>query len=232
MFWKTKNKDPIETCANKLYVALRAAVGEAGGRVRVEDFISAAAALVGEAAIAKAGDFNPRDHERAPGTRALSPRINALICADKALHEAPAESIAGDLRDRLMACGFVLSDFPVLNDVFAGYVAHAAQKEDWGRVPLSIPKANLPRALPLMVACSYRSVVDRALAPLGEDSGKRLRAVTAMLARVLCETREALARKVALALALETLNGIAKMAPMTDAAMAKVRAAAAARTAK
>lgn len=225
LFWK-RTKDPIERCADKLYAALKGAVAQ-GGRLRVEELISAAAALVGEAAIAKAGDFNPRQHEMVPGTRALSTRINALICADKALHEAPAESIAGDLRDRLIAGGFVLSDFPVLNDVFAYYAAHIGKKEDWGRVPLSIPKANLPYALPLMVACNCRSIVDRSLAPLGDDTGKRLRAVTAMLARALCETREALARKVALALAVETLNGMAKTAPMTDEAMAKVRATAA-----
>jgi hypothetical protein len=59
MFWKRKQKDPIETCADALYAALKSAVTQ-GGRIRVEELISAAAAIVGEAAIAKAGTPWPK----------------------------------------------------------------------------------------------------------------------------------------------------------------------------
>lgn len=65
-------------------------------------------------------------------------------------------------------------------------------------------------------------MVDSALSPLGDDVGNRLRATTAVLARVLCETRDALTRIVATTLAIETVNGMAKTAPMTAAAMAKM----------
>ena len=51
---------------------------------------------------------------------------------------------------------------------------------------------------------------------------ERLQATTLALARVLCETRAAIAPWVATTLALETLNGMAKMAPMTEQAMARV----------
>ena len=115
MFWKRKN--PVEICADVLYRALKDAVKQ-GGRIRVDEPISAAAAIVGEAAIGKAGDFDPRRHDYPPGARVFSTKINQLICADECLQEAPADSILGDLRDRLRACGFSPSDFPRLDEVF------------------------------------------------------------------------------------------------------------------
>jgi hypothetical protein len=66
MFWKRKQKEPVETCSDALYAALKGAVTQKG-RTRVEDLISAAAAIVGEAAIAGAGDLDPRRHDHAPG---------------------------------------------------------------------------------------------------------------------------------------------------------------------
>jgi hypothetical protein len=221
MFWKRKQKDPIETCADALYSALKGAVTQ-GGRIRVEELISAAAAIVGEAAITKAGEFNPRQHDFPPGGRVFSPRINALICDDKTLQEAPADTIVGDLRDRLTSCGFTQTDFPKLEDVFKHFAANIGKKEDWGRVPLSVAQEHHPFAQPLRVAYESRAIVDNSLKPLGDDAAIRLRAATAGLARALCETRDVLARSVATTLAIETINGMAKTAPMTDAAMAKI----------
>lgn len=225
MFWKRKQQDPIESCADALYAALKGAVTQ-GGRIRVEELVSAAAAIVGEAAIAKAGDLDPRRHDQPPGARVFSTRINVLICDDKTLHEAPADSIVGDLRDRLHGCGFALSDFPKLEDVFTYFAQHIGKKEDWGRVPLSVAQQHYPFAQPLRIAYESRAIVDSSLAPLGDDAGNRLRAATATVARALCETRDVLARNVATTLAIETINGMAKTAPMTDAAMTKIREAA------
>jgi hypothetical protein len=47
-----------------------------------------------------------------------------------------------------------------------------------------------------------------------------------VLARALCETRDALTRIVATTLAIETVNGMSKTAPMTAVAMAKMLEAA------
>ena len=91
---------------------------------------------------------------------------------------------------------------------------------------MSIPKENHPFAQPLIVAYQLRATVDKSLASLGADSGMRLRAVTAVLARALCETRGTLAPNIAATLAFETVNGMAKMAPMTDAAIARAKQAA------
>ena len=221
MFWKRKQKDPIEDCADALYSALKRAVTQAG-RIRVEELVSAAAAIVGEAAVAKAGDFDPRRHDFPPGSRVFSTKINTLICDDKSLQEAPATSIVGDLRDRLGGCGFAQSDLPNLEDVFKHFAANIGRKEDWGRVPLSIGQDHYPFAQPLRIAYESRGIVDNSLAALGNDPANRLRAATAVLALALCETRDALDRKIATTLAIETINGMAKTAPMTDAAMAKI----------
>ncbi len=221
MFWKRKPSDPIEACADMLYSALKGAVTQ-GGRIHVEDLISAAAAIVGEAAIAMAGDFDPRRHEHAPGTRVFSTKINQLICDDKSFQEAPTDSIIGDLRERLVSCGFSQSDFPKLEGVFKHFAENIGKKEEWGMVPLSIAQQHYPFAQPLRIAYETRAIVDSSLSPLGDENGNRLRATTAVLARALCETRDGLNRVIATTLAIETVNGMAKTAPMTDAAMAKV----------
>jgi hypothetical protein len=219
MFWK--RKDPVETCADALYASLKKAITQ-GGRIRVEDLVSAAAAIVGEAAIAKAGDYDPRKHNHPPGARVFSTTINQLICDDKSFHEAPPSSIVGDLRERLTACGFSEPDFPRLEDVFRHFAENIGKKEDWGKVPLSIAPQHHPFAQPLRIAYETRSMVDASLSPLGDDASSRLRATTAVLARALCETRDALTRIASTTLAIETVNGMAKTAPMTAAALAKM----------
>jgi len=221
MFWNRKPKDPIETCADVLYSALKGAVTQEG-RIRVEDLISAAAAIVGEAAIAMAGNFDPRQDDYAPGTRVFSTKINPLICDDKSLQQAPTKSIVGDLRARLVACGFSQTDFPELEGVFKHFAENIGKQEEWGKVPLSIAQQHHPFVQPLRVAYETRAIVDSSLSPLGDDKGNRLRATTAVLARVLCETRDVLNRIIATTLAIETVNGMAKTAPMTGAATAKV----------
>lgn len=182
--------------------------------------MSAAAAIVGEAAIAEAGDFDPRNHDSPPGARVFSTAINRLLCDDKSLDESPPDSIVGDLRDRLLACGFGPSDLPDLESVFKYFAANIGEKEDWGRVPLSIPPQHHPFVQPLRVAYETRAMVERSLAALGGDTAKRLKATTAALARSLCETRDVIPRIIATTLAIETVNGMAKTAPMTDASMA------------
>jgi hypothetical protein len=221
MFWKRKQKTPVETSSDTLYAALKGAMSQ-GGRIRVEDLISASAAVVGEAAIAEVGDFDPRRHTYVPGTRVFSTNVNRLLCDDKSLEEAPPDSIVGTLREKLNGCGFALSDFPDLTEVFKYFAANIGKEEDWGTVPLSVPQQHYPFLLPLRVAYQSRAIVDQSLAPLGGDNSQRLRATILGLAKALCETRDILNRTIATTLALETVNGMAKTAPMTDATMAAV----------
>ena len=218
---KSRAAASVERCADELYGRLCKAV-EVQGRIRVEDLISTTASIVGEATIAAAGDFDPRQHKMAPGAWVFSDNVNRLICGDRALAEAPADSIAGLLRDRLLHCGFNPKDFPVLEDVYRHFAAHVGDKADWGKVPLSVPQANLPSLMPLQAAYQTRALVDEVLAPLGGDRTQRLTATTLTLAQVLCRTKAAIVSWIATTLALETVNGMAKMAPMTEQVMARL----------
>jgi hypothetical protein len=221
MFWNKRT--PVESCSLALYEALTKALTQ-NGRIHVEDLISAAAAIVGEASIAAAGDFNPRNHEFVPGGRVFSTKANELISGDKDFDEAPADSIIGILKDKLTSCGFSKTDFPILKDVFTHFAANVGNKEDWGKVPLSVPKDNHPLILPLRAVYETRPIVDKTFAPLGDNHQQRLRAATLTLAETLCKTRDVLNRRIATTLAIETINGMAKTAPMTDAAMEKLKA--------
>ena len=154
----------------------------------------------------------------------FSTKANELISGDKDFDEAPADSIIGILKDKLTDCGFTKVDFPVLKDVFTHFAANIGNKEDWGKVPLSVPKDNHPFILPLRAAYETRSIIDKTFAPLGDNRQQRLHATTLTLAETLCKTRDVLNRKIATTLAIETVNGMAKTAPMTDAAMAKLKA--------
>lgn len=152
----------------------------------------------------------------------FSTKVNCLICDDKSFDEAPAGTIVGTLRDQLIGCGFTNANFPVLNDVFKYFAANIGKEADWGKVPLSVPQQHYPFLLPLRVTYETRATVDQSLAPLGGDPSQRLRATTLALAKALCETRDVLSRTIATSLAIETINGMAKTAPMTDAAMATI----------
>jgi hypothetical protein len=153
----------------------------------------------------------------------FSTKANDLISGDTDFDEAPADSIIGILKEKLTSCGFNKADFPVLKDVFTYFAANVGKVEDWGKVPLSVPKDNHPLIKPLRAAYELRPTVDKIFAPLGDNRQQKLHAVTLMLAETLCKTRDMLGRRIATTLAIETVNGMAKTAPMTDAAMAKLK---------
>ena len=75
------------------------------------------------------------------------------------------------------------------------------------------------RAHACVTGSTAREAVDKALSALGEDAMSRLQACTQALAMALIQTKDVLSRLVATTLALETVNGMAKTAPMTRAAM-------------
>jgi hypothetical protein len=226
MFWRKEPQDDnkkVEQCALGLYEWLTKALTQ-NGRIHAEDLISAAAAIVGEISIEAGGDFNPRKHDFTPGQRVLSAKANVLFSGDTDISDAPADSIVGIFCEKLRTCGFQGADFPPsLKEIFSYFVANIGKAEDWGKVPLSVPKDHLPFMMPLRAAYESRAAVDKLFAPLAGDTKLRLRAATLALAETLCQTRDVLDRKVAITLALETVNGMSKTAPMTDAAMAKLK---------
>lgn len=192
------------------------------GRIRVEDAISAAATIVGERCIDTAGDFPLRDHELTPGSRAFSTRANELICGDVSeggVSRIPADSIVGVLRARLDRRLYSDAEFPDLAEIFRGFAARIGNPADWGKVPLSVPEDHLPFIPPLRVGYETRAKVDNTLAPARNDKARCLRIATEALAEILAMVASAIDHKLALTLALETVNGMAKTAPMTDRAM-------------
>jgi hypothetical protein len=190
--------------------------------IRVEDAISAAATIVGERCIDAAGDFPLRDHELTPGSRAFSTRANELICGDVSeggVSQIPADTIVGVLRARLDSRLYSDAEFPNLAEVFRQFAARVGDPGDWGKVPLSVPQDHVPFILPLQIGYETRARVDDILASIRTDKARCLRIATESLAEILTQVASAIEHKLALTLAIETINGMAKTAPMTERAM-------------
>jgi hypothetical protein len=186
------------------------------GRIRVEDAISAAATIVGERCIDATGDFPLRDHGGVPGSRFFSTRANVLICGDMpAVSQVPKDSIVGVLRSRLDPGVYADADFPALSEVFRQYAARLGNPADWGRVPLSVEQEHLPFLLPMRVGFETRGRVDEILRPIHEDRVRCLRIATECLAEILMRVASVIDHRLALMLAIETVNGMAKTTPMT-----------------
>jgi hypothetical protein len=197
-----------------------------GGRIRVEDAISAAATIVGERCIDAAGDYSLRDHELVPGSRAFSTKANDLICGDVSegdVNLIPKDSIVGLLRSRLDTRLYTNDDFPPLSEVFKQYAARVGNPADWGKVPLSVSEDHLPFIPPLRVGYETRARVDEILHPVREDRDRCLRIATESLAEILTMVAAAIDHRLALTLAIETVNGMSKTAPMTLKAMQQMQ---------
>ncbi len=224
MFWKKKRSDTSNverTAARQLYEYLCETIKK-DGRIRAEDLISAAACVVAELCIEATGDFNPRKHQFIPGSRVFSTKVNEIFCGDvQDLEKVPADTVVGTLKDHLLGKGYNDADFPPLGRIFSFYAANIGQATDWGKVPLSIPRENWPSVLPLRVAYEARPAVDRVLKPI-ESPNARLRASVIALVEALIAVRDVIDKKIVLSLALETIHGMAKTAPMTAEAMASV----------
>lgn len=189
-----------------------------GDRVRVEDFISAAAAVVGERCMEAAADFDPRDHTFVVGARVFSTRVNELFCGDASdLNDVPSDTIVGRLRDLVVGNGFEVAHFPQLQSVFETLPSKINGPEDvFGFAPLSVPEEHRPFNPPLQVEFETRDAIDQILRRGGLKSpDQRLHGATCGLARVLIMVSDAIDPRLALQLALETVNGMAKTAPMT-----------------
>jgi hypothetical protein len=151
-----------------------------------------------------------------------------LICGDVSeggVSQIPADSIVGMLRARLDRGLYSDAEFSHLTEIFRQFAARIADPGDWGRVPLSVPNDHFPFILPLQIGYETRARVDDILAPVRDDKARCLRIATESLAEILTQVASAIDHKLALTLALETINGMAKTAPMTERAMRQVQQA-------
>jgi hypothetical protein len=99
---------------------------------------------------------------------------------------------------------------------FASERRDGVSKAQWGRAPLRVPAAHLPveHMPPLRAAFELRSTVAQKW--LNENvSAQAMTAIgQAAVLNILNRTQQSIPPKVALAIAFETLNAIAKTAPM------------------
>ena len=82
-----------------------------------------------------------------------------------------------------------------------------------------MPEDHLPFIPPLRVGYETRARVDDIFASVRDDKARCLRIATEALAEILAMVASAVDHKLALTLAIETINGMAKTAPMTERAM-------------
>jgi hypothetical protein len=192
--------------------------------IAAKEALAAMAAVVGERCIEAAGEFPVRGHEFFPGQRVFSDKINTLLAGSinkDTIAEIPAETVFGTIRDQLAGSRFQQNHYPSLGEIFGGFAHRIGKPEDWGKVPLSLRPEYWPEKLPLRVAFDTRPGVDTALGAIREDKARSLRACT--LAMVMLLKDKELANQLdpatALTLTFETINGMAKTAPMKDKAI-------------
>lgn len=196
------------------------------GRIRVEDAISVAATIVGERCIDAAGEYPMRDHAFPPGSRVFSDRVNQLLCGDDVsvpISEIPTATVLGQLRRRLDPGTYRDEEFPAMRDVVQTFASRTGVSDDWGKVPLSVPAEHLPWMLPLQAGYETRAQVDGIVGPMREDPIRCLRIATDALAEILMMVATSIQTRLALAIAIETLHGMAKTAPMTEKAMTEAQ---------
>jgi hypothetical protein len=225
-----KRDDPRaqdERLANGVKNVVLAYVRKAGGESRDGEAIAAMAAVVGERCQEVAAEFPVRKHTFVPGQRVFSDGVNVLLAGDGRtldLQAIPPDTVYGQIRDQVNGSRFSQERFPSLLDVFRGFAGRVGKPEDWGKVPLSVPPEEWPRLLPLRVTFDTRSGIDAALKPVKEDRARALRVCTLALTMLLNETGNDLDPSTELTLVFETINGIAKTAPMLKAIAAPTAA--------
>lgn len=211
------DKEMRDKLVNLVFDGLRAA----DGRIRVEDAISASAVIVAERCIDVVGTPALREHDLTPGSRVLSEAINGAICGDELeLSKIPERTVVGTLRACLDPKLYPDAEFPDLNEVLRTFLSGiGGDGIEWGYLPLSVGKDHEPLVMPLRVGYETRSIVDNILGPVLGDKVHCLGIATQSLAVILTQVAGAIDHRLALRLAMETVNGMAKTASMTEKAM-------------
>jgi hypothetical protein len=206
----------VRAAAQQLAQAALARVQDpATGRVRVEDYLTALAAITGEAALVAAGVLDIETSEILPGSPVFGDPINVVLSGDGSdLAGVPPESVAGILLGELVPDTVALDDFGSLERLYR-HVAASVGAAPWGAVLTTVPSGSQPTVLPLQIAFELRPAVDAAVVGSGLDRADRHVPCALALAAGLKQVREAIDIRVGLTLALEVVFGMAKMAPMS-----------------
>ena len=183
--------------------------------VRVEDYLTVLAAVTGEAALVAAGVLDIETTDIPAGSPVFGDQINAVLTGDTTdLGRIPVDSVVGVLIAELVPATAALDRFLSLEAVYRG-VAASVGSVAWGSVQTTVPAANQPTVLPIQVAFELRPTVETAVTDAGLP--RRLRHVlcASALAVGVKQVRRAIDIDIAVALALEVVFGMAKMAPMS-----------------
>jgi hypothetical protein len=179
--------------------------------VRVEDYLTSIAAATGEGSLAAAG-FDVTGHDLTPGSALFFEPVNELLTGDS-VDDVPAGSVYGIFQSQAPAL------LPTPKELYE-HVARSVGSADWGQVTVTVPDGNRPRVLPLRCAYDLRPVV-AALEAEHKLALDRRHVLTATALRsAIAQVHGAIDAGIAVRLALEVTFGMAKVAPMTDAAMA------------
>lgn len=190
--------------------------------IRIEDAICSIATLVGERCIECAGEYTIDAHDFKPGSVIFSEKINEVLVGAvtaKNWTELPKESVFGAVKTKLEPT-FNAQDFPDLLGIFKNHSENSGSVV-WGNVPLSVPAGNKPSILPIRVAYETRGFVQKDINLWSSE--KSLQISVDALVQILMDSKAAIASPIALLLAFETVNGVSKMATMTDKKMQELR---------
>lgn len=205
----------IEKLTDALFRLAQTRAEGSKGRYRSEDLISAAAAFAGEVCMRKAADFDFEDHPFTPGQRIFSRKVNKVLSGDMTdWATVPLESAFGALHNLLthsQEIAWPPETFPDIAEIYQNFAKGSAQ---WGYVPLSLPSDHVPRMPPLRSAFELRQVAlpIKNEQPIAVDA--LFSASLTSLVTALTVTQSAIDNAVAIRLAIETMNGIAKTAPV------------------
>jgi hypothetical protein len=210
----------IGEVTNALFLRAREMAQGAKG-IRCEDFIAAAAAFAGEVCMRKAADFDFDNHAFTPGERIFSQKVNVVLSGDVTeWKDVPVTSAFGALHNLLTRSREIAwppETFPGIAAIYENFAkgrGHGVAPVQWGYVPLSLSPSHFPQMPPLRSAFELRKV---ALGIIGKKPipvDLLLAASSISLIKALTVTRSAIDNAVAIRLAMETMNGIAKTAPV------------------
>jgi hypothetical protein len=212
--------DAVTSAADELIRLVHKLVEYPAGRFRCEDVISAISAFTGEAALRKAGVIDVDHHAFNPGQAVFSGTVNVILSGDRTeWREIPVTSIFGGLYHVLphYPQPWPRESFPSVARVYEHFAAvHGRGKSDWGKAALSVPSANLPSEgmPPLRAAFELRrSVLGRWQKTGLSDEAVFLAAHVALL-EIMKLVRPQIAPDIGLMIAFQTINAMAKTAPM------------------
>ena len=189
--------------------------------IRVEDAILVMSTIVAERCIDLSGEFDLRNHDYSPSSIVFSDKINSVLVGNNVANnwdQLPKESVFGMLYQKTKA-SFPPDFYPEIKNIFEYFASHVGKPIEFGNIPLSVPIENYPFFNPLRSGYESRSSIDKILKPVLNEKEKCLSISIHSLSKIILKTRNAINPAVGLLLSFETINGMSKLASLTDNAI-------------